>query len=423
MRKISSLALLLLTLIVASASRAASNPSSPFQLLWDDEPRKIAAGSAFHLTVSIRAPDGYYLYADETEVDFASLEGLFVTDIRYPKPTPYTDPYMGKTVKVYKGEVTISIDGRVPDGLEPGEKELTALVRYRGCSPTLCFRPEEQEISFRLKVEPLAAAERVQPKRPQIAAEEARPMPMSLPERLGLKGLLQVQDFSVLLERGTIFTIFIVLLAGILTSLTPCVWPVIPVVLLYVGVHPHKRFWENLLLSAVMVAGIVVTYAALGVGAVAFGRNLGFLFQQSWFLALVVLFFVAMSLSMFGVFDIRMPRRLHARLHRMGGEGYGGAFLAGMGLGLVASPCAGPVLAAILGYVALQGSYAMGFGLLIVYGIGMGILMMLLGACYGELAGKLRGGSWMLWIRRALGIVLLFPAAYYMGVLFNWSPL
>ncbi len=417
------LAIIFMLSSIGGTARAALNPSSPFQVFWDDAPMTISAGTPFHLNVTIRAPEGYYLYADETDLDFVSLEGLFVKDIRYPRPIQYTDPYLGKTVGIFKGDTVISIEGMAPAGLEPGRKELTALLHFRGCSPSLCYRPEEDEIAFILVVEPAPQVERVEPKNPDVhAQEESTPMPRSLPEQLGLKHLLQVQDFSTLLGRGTLFALLVVFLAGVLTSLTPCVWPVIPVVLLYVGVHPHKRFLENFLLSAVMVLGIVVTYAALGIGVAAFGKNLGFLYQQRWFLALVVLFFIAMSLSMFGAFDIRMPRRLHARLHALGGEGYWGAFLAGMGLGLVASPCSGPVLAALLGYVALQGSYLVGFGLLIVYGLGMGLLMMLLGACYGELAGKLKGGAWMLWIRRALGIVLLFPAAYYMGVLFNWNP-
>jgi thiol:disulfide interchange protein DsbD len=75
----------------------------------------------------------------------------------------------------------------------------------------------------------------------------------------------------------------------------------------------------------------------------------------------------------------------------------------------------------LLGYVALQGSFFTGFALLVVYATGMGLLMILLGACYGELAGKLRSGTWMLWMRRALGVALIFPAAFYMGSLLGFG--
>lgn len=403
-------------------STGASAAVSPFQVMGEGETLHLRAGSPFELKVTIRVPEGHYLYASETDVDFVSLEGLLIKDIRYPKPERYADPYLGKEVDIFRGDVAIGIQGRVPEGLDAGEHDLIARVSFRGCSPTVCFRPEEAEVAFRIDVFPGA---KVVPPAPPSA--EALPVPAPGTEATpsetpaSLREMLEVQDFGLLMEQGLCWTILIVFIAGILTSLTPCVWPVIPVVLLFVGVHPHKRFWENLLLAASLVAGLVLVYALLGLAAVGFGKNLGFLYQQRWFLVLIVLFFLAMSLSMFGVFDLRLPRSLQQRLHRMGGEGYRGAFLAGMGTGLVASPCAGPVLAALLGHVALQRNFVAGFLLLIIYGIGMGLLFVVLGACYGELAGKLKSGPWMLWIRRVLGVLLLFPAAYYMGSLFHWS--
>lgn len=396
-----------------------SGTQSPFDVIWDEAPVAVRAGDPFELKITVRAPSEHYLYADETDVDFTSFEGLIVNNVKYPKPSLYTDPYMGKKVKVYKDDVAITIIGRVPESLKEGARELVARLSFRGCSPKLCFRPEEREISFNIDVTaPLPKAE---PSiRSPLPSEQA--VTGDIPSlKLKFRDLIKTQDFADLLDRGVLFTMVIVFLAGVLTSLTPCVWPVIPVILLFVGIHPHKKFVENLLLALSLACGLVLVYAVLGVAAVVFGKNLGFLFQQRIFLALVVLFFIAMSLSMFGVFDLRMPRRWQHRLHELGGEGYRGAFLAGMGTGLVASPCAGPVLAALLGHVTLQRDYTKGFIYLVVYGFGMSLLFVILGASYGELAGKLKSGPWMVWVRRLLGILLLFPAAFYMGSLFRWS--
>ena len=418
-----SVAAAAVALFCAAEGAASIGGASPFEVMWDGGPVALSAGAPFSLKLTIRVPEGHYLYANETDVDFASLEGLIVTGIGFPKSEKLADPYLGKVVDVYRGDVSVTISGRVPKELVPGERDIVARIAFRGCSPTVCYRTEEREADFRVDV---AAAEPAAEQRP--VQHEVSPEPewagadreIEL-TRSGIRGLLEARDFGLILERGLPITLAIVFIAGILTSLTPCVWPVIPVVLLFVGVHPQKRFIRNLSLSATLTAGLVLVYAALGTAAVLLGKNLGFLYQQRWFLATVVLFFLAMSMAMFGVFDVRMPRRIHQRLHRLGGEGYRGAFLAGMGIGLVASPCAGPVLAALLGYVALQQSYAAGFALLIVYGTGMGLIIVLLGASYGELAGKMKSGPWMVWIRRALGIVLLFPAAFYMGSLFRWS--
>ncbi len=399
---------------LAGLALAAIGPASPFRVAWDDAPKRFEPGQDFSIDIAIEVPEGYYLYADDTDLDFASLEGLFITDIKYPEPTPYKDPFTGGTVDVFKERAVLTIEGRVPEGLSPGERELTAVLRFRGCSPTLCFRPEQMDVPIIVDVgEPTAE----KPEEAEEAAPGVAPRAEPEPERMGIARMLGVRDFTMLLERGTLLAVLVVFLAGLLTSLTPCVWPVIPAVLLFVGVHPHKRFHENLMIAATLVGGMILTYAVLGIAVVAFGKNLGFLYQQRWFLVLVVLFFLAMSLSLLGAFDFKVPARWHGYMHRLGGEGYRGALLAGVGLGLIASPCAGPVLAALLGYVALQGSYLTGFALLVVYGVGMGLIMMLLGAGYGELAEKLRGGAWMVWIKRALGVILLVPAVFYIGVL------
>lgn len=393
-------------------------------MMWDDKPVTLAAGSPFEFGITIQVPPGHYLYAEDTEVEFSALEGVIITDIHYPNPTPKEDPYIDKVVDVYQGDVRIVVKGHVPQGLDLGEHELMAIVRFKGCSEKICFRPEERSVSFVIKVEGAAGAKQLAEKPAEHAGHRGEMTAVEsavslLPSKFS--ELLKASDFSLILNRGFGLAILIVFLAGILTSLTPCVWPIIPAVLLFVGVHPHKRFWQNLLLAAMLTLGLVLVYSALGVAAIAFGRNIGFLFQHKWFLALVVLFFLAMSLSMFGAFDVTLPRVWRQKMHRLGGEGYLGAFLAGLGLGLVASPCAGPVLAALLGYIALQQNYPLGFLLILIYSLGFGLLFIILGSCYGELAGKLRSGPWMLWIRRVLGVMLLFPAAFYIGSLFDWS--
>ncbi|MFA4971645.1 MAG: cytochrome c biogenesis protein CcdA [bacterium] len=421
MRRIISSAIAVLALLVSVGAMSAIDVSEPFNVVSGSEGASLQPGSNFEFTVTIRVPEGYYLYADETDVDFTSFEGLIVSDVSYPKPESRMDPFLGKKASVYDGDLTIRIKGKIPAGLASGSRELTALVSYRGCSPTLCFRRQEQEVAFTVDVLQHAAADARPLQGPSMSEEGEGAIPVSLKEKLGLKDLLEIRDFSVLLDQGVAFTILIVFLAGVLTSLTPCVWPVLPAVFLFIGIHPHKRFAENLSIAGALVLGLILTYAALGMAAVALGRNLGFLFQQRWFLSVVVIFFIAMSLSMFGAFDVRLPRRLAQRIHKLGGEGYWGSFLAGVGLGLVASPCSGPVLAALLGHVALQRSFLVGFGLLVVFGMGMGAILVLLGSCYGELAGKLRGGPWLVWVKRLLGVMLLFPAAFYMGSLLGWS--
>lgn len=381
-------------LAASGASHAALPRGDPFAVTWGEKALKVAPGQGFEVEIEIDVPKGFYLNDDKLDIDFVTLEGVHIDDIRFP------EPQVRKGKKVHAKDVTIRIVGNVPIGLDPGERGLTARLSYQGCTDEQCFRPRQREIVFALDVARGAVHTEVR-------------------QREALRGLFETPDFSRILEHGLFWTILLVFVAGLITSLTPCVWPILPVTLVVIGVERQRSFLRNALLALSLVGGLVFIYAVLGTVATLIGRNLGFVFQQRWFVVLVVVFFAAMSLSLFGVFEVHVSKHWAHRLHRLGGEGFRGAFLSGLGLGLIASPCAGPVIVALLAYVALQGNYALGFLLLVVYGFGMGVIVLMLGAAYGTLANRLRGGPWMVWMKRALGVILLIPAAFYAGSLFD----
>lgn len=386
---------------VSSAGAMVSN-SDPFSLAWDREQMQVGEGRPFDAVINISVPRGYFLYADKLDVDFITLEGIHLDDIVYPPSVLKKDPLTGESVEMYARDVDVVVKGRIPLSLGVGTRELIARVYYQGCSSKHCFRPRTKDVELEVRI--------VQPE--SVEREAAR----------GIRSLLKAADFAHVLNAGVIWTLLVVLLAGVLTSLTPCVWPVIPVMLVVIGVERQRSFMRNAFLALSLVAGLVLVYSVLGIAAVALGRNLGFIFQQRWFVVLVAVFFIAMSLSLFGVFEIQLSKRWAHRFHQLGGEGFRGAFLSGLGLGLIASPCSGPVIAALLGYVALQKSYFIGFALVVVYGLGMGMIIVALGAAYGMVADKLRSGPWMVWVKRSLGVVLLIPAAFYVGSLLHWKP-
>lgn len=414
MKRIFILIIGLACLFVPVLLQAALNPQSPFEVLWDEAPIKIEAGRKFKVQVTIRVPADHFIYADKTDVDFASLEGIRIDEIKFPKAEKRVDPYFGKTMDVYRGDVVIQILGHIPDTSAPGERELSALLSFQGCSSKLCLRPEEQEVVFKIDVEPAKEATTKQPGLKQEA-------PQIGTAKEGIRSLLKSQDFSQILNRGMAFAILVVFLAGILVSFTPCIWPIIPIVLLIIGVEAQKKWIRNIALAATFVLGLVVINAGMGIAAVAFGRSIGFLFQSRIFLALIVLFFIAMALSMFGLFEFHPLKPFQHRLHQLGGKGFRGALLVGMATGLIASPCASPVLAALLGYVGLTQSYFQGFFLLIVFGLGMGFFFLVIGSAYGELAGKYKKGRRPVWAKRVLGILLLVPAVFYLRSLVRWN--
>lgn len=399
------LSILLLSSFLCSlgySSELSSKGPNPFVVSWDKDPVSLTAGTTFKMAVKISAPPGHYIYKDKTYLDFMALEGVRVLEIKYPSPTTHKDAFSGKTVAVFEGDIIIDVIFSVPETLTPGEKVIEGLLVYQGCSQELCFREMNLPIEWKIKVTKYIEG---------VGGE--------VPGRPSFKELLSSSSFGTVLQYGYLWAFIIAFLGGILTSLTPCVLPIIPVTLLVIGVHKKGSLTKNLLYSFLFTLGITFTYSILGIVAASLGFNLGFLFQERAFLILVVLFFIAMSLSMFGFFTIQLPLTMRTWLGNLGGRGFLGSFLAGISVGLLAAPCVGPVIGPILLYVASTKSLNLGFWLLATYSMGMGLLIIILGTFYGVFAGRIQGGRLAVMVKRVLAILLLIPAIYYGSLLIS----
>ena len=221
-------------------------------------------------------------------------------------------------------------------------------------------------------------------------------------------------DFGDAEQRGLVWLYLTAFGAGFLTSLTPCVYPMIPITLAIFGARGEnvsKR--RALALATVYVLGMGLTYATLAIvvtltiGATAFGSQL----SNPWVVLPLVALFVVLAASLFGAFELNLPSGLQARLNQIGGKGYGGAFAMGLVGGLIAAPCTGPFLAGLLLFVSTTGSVAIGGSLLFVYAIGMGVLFWVLAAFAASLP---KSGSWMEIGKSIGGLLLLFAALYYL---------
>jgi thiol:disulfide interchange protein DsbD len=201
---------------------------------------------------------------------------------------------------------------------------------------------------------------------------------------------------------------------GFMTSLTPCVYPMIPITLSIFGARGENVSRRRaLLLATSYVVGMGVMYAILGVAiallssAADFGTQLA---HPALVLPLVALF-VALAASMFGAFELSLPASLQSRLSQVGGKGLGGAFAMGLVGGLIAAPCTGPFLAGLLAYVSTTGSVLGGGSLLFVYALGMGVLFWVIAAFALSLP---KSGPWMESVKSVGGIALLWAALYFL---------
>lgn len=226
--------------------------------------------------------------------------------------------------------------------------------------------------------------------------------------------------FASYADRGTVWLFLAAFGFGFLTSLTPCVYPMIPITLSIFGARGKDVSKGRAIgLATAYVGGMGVTYATLGVTFALIGKagDFGTQLANPWIVFPLVILFLALAASMFGAFDLNLPSSLQAKLNQVGGQGFGGAFAMGLVGGLIAAPCTGPFLAGLLASVSTTGNAGLGAALLFTYAIGMGVLFWVLAAFALSLP---KSGRWMEGVKSAGGIGLLFAAIYYLKPFIPW---
>ncbi len=207
-------------------------------------------------------------------------------------------------------------------------------------------------------------------------------------------------------------------LAGLAVNLTPCVYPMLTVTasLFKPKKDSHETLRHSFLKAFVYVLGIVLMYSTLGYFAAFSGKLFGSALQSRWVLGAVALMMFALALSMFGLFQIRMPQELLNKLSGLRKADYVGLFLSGVLVGYFAAPCIGPPVLALLAAVANHGDPAFGFWAFFVFSWGLGTPYLLLGT-FSKLITKLpKAGKWLLWVERIFGVVLLCFAFFYLSL-------
>lgn len=203
--------------------------------------------------------------------------------------------------------------------------------------------------------------------------------------------------------------------AGVVTSLTPCVYPMIPIVagvLGGAGAGERSRA-RTIGFTLTYVVGLALVYASLGLLAGLSGSLFGAVSSNRWAYFAVGNLLLVFALAMLDVFPVTLPSGVLSWANRVGGRSYPGIFAMGATSGLVAAPCGAPAFAAALTYVSTTQSAGWGFVYLFVFSIGMTALLVAVGLISGLTAALPRSGAWTVWIKRGAGVVLLGVAEYY----------
>jgi thiol:disulfide interchange protein DsbD len=234
-------------------------------------------------------------------------------------------------------------------------------------------------------------------------------------ERINEWGYALSQTLQGQLESGSIGAIFVVFAAGLLTSFTPCVYPMIPVTVTYIGTAASGSRRRAVTLSVMYALGLALLYASLGIVAALVGQTFGNISQNIWINAGVAVILGLFAAAMLGWINIPVPG--FAGKVQSGGVkkgGHLGAFVVGIAAGFVAAPCTAPVLGFLLAYVAKTRDVGWGGLLMFVFALGLSFLLMLLGIFSGMLSNLPKAGRWMNTVKIVFGLGMFAVAAYFL---------
>jgi thioredoxin:protein disulfide reductase len=345
--------------------------------------------------------DGYYMYRDKFRFS-AEPATIKLGEPKFPPGKVKDDEFFGK-VETYRKEVKILIP--VEAG---GAESFTLKAVSQGCwDQGICYPPTPQKATVKLIAASAASA-----------APAATPVPAEAPppaasasagegdESSRIAGLLKHGSFWVVIASFFGF--------GLLLSLTPCVFPMVPILSGIIVNHGHavthaRAFW----LSLAYVLGMAITYAAVGVAAGYSGTLLSAVLQNAWVLGAFALVFVVLSLSMFGFYELQLPSALQSRLsekaNRQGGS-FGAIAVMGALSALIVGPCVAAPLAGALLYIAQTKDAVLGGAALFSMALGMGAPLILVGVFSRSLLPK--AGPWMETVKKFFGVVMLATALW-----------
>ncbi len=397
--------LLILLALLASLFSLPGHAADPI------DPRKAFAMSARALdaqTVEVvfTVAKDYYLYGDKFRFYADPDSFVLGTPERAPGKLK-KDDFFGE-VETYRGTLRILLPVTAPEGMT----QFTLTVSSQGCwDGGICYPPTEQTAAIDLRVIGTPAAAGVLDRALNGAAPGASANSGSADgsgdESGRIAGLLK--DASVSLVLVSFFGF------GLLLAFTPCTFPMIPILSgIIVGHGHHISRGRAFLLSLVYVLGMAVTYAAAGVAAGLSGTLLVAALQNVWVLSAFALVFVALSLSMFGFYELQLPSSLQSKLadtssHNKGGQ-LGGVAVMGVLSALIVGPCVAAPLAGALLYIAQTGDAVLGGFALFAMALGMGAPLLAVGLAARSILPKV--GPWMEGVKKAFGVLLLGVAVW-----------
>lgn len=377
-------------------------------------------GATGYVAVTASIAEGWHInsnkpldrYLIPSELIVTAPEGIEVARILYPAPVMRKLEMSETAMSLYDGVVTFGAVLRIGESVPPGAYAVTATLKFQGCNDLSCVEPSSAVAVDTIRVAALEeGVEQLSPavfSKPPFVDGSGAPAAAAPSSGAGKSG-----DFGDMVkERGLALAFLFIFFGGLALNLTPCIYPLIPITIAYFGGQAGGKTGRVFALAFFYVLGMSLTYSVLGTIAAMTGGLFGSALQNPFVVLLIAAVLVVLALSMFGLWEIRLPMFLAVRTGTAK-RGYAGAVVMGLTMGLVAAPCIGPFVLGLLTYVGRIGKPLLGFLMFFTLAWGMGLPFLVLGVLSGGISRLPRAGDWMVWVRKIFGFILIGMAVYF----------
>lgn len=376
---------------------------------------KVYAGTEFKLAVETSVAEGWHINSDKPYDEYLIPTSLMVpenpqfklTKVAYPKPHDFKFSFSESPLSVWEGTVYFGALVQVDSNAVPGVYSLVIELEYQACNDMSCQAPTSVIDTINIEV-----AEKTSPVN-TINDEIFSEIDLSFTQTSATQKTESDPISNALESQGLIIGLLLVFLGGLALNLTPCVYPLIPITVGYFGGQSEGSTTKLFFMGILFILGLAVTYSAIGVVTSLTGAIFGALLQNPIVILIIVGIMLALSLSMFGVYEFKLPDSL---VNKAGGAKAGlfGAFFMGLTMGIVAAPCIGPFVLGLVTYVATKQDPFFGFLLFFVLAVGLGTPYLFLAIFSGKIKNLPRAGEWMDAVKHIFGFILIGMALYFL---------
>lgn len=403
------------------------SPGDTFQLLL-----RLTIDGEWHVNSSAPIQD----YLIPTAVGLEEDSDFMVEEIFYPAGKRMTFAFSpDEPLLVYGDVVWIKMLLASSENARIGTAPVRVSVTTQACNDRMCLAPATQILSFPIEIDPTAASAEIRHASLFEAQSPGDKTTLSTPaekpggrgglpdtEAVGFWAMLQDFDATAFVNRyGYILAFIAMYILGMGLTLTPCVYPIIPITIGFFGAQSGGRWTRQLLVAGVFGVGIAISYAAVGTAAAFSGSIMGAALQNIWVLVALATLCIIMGLNAFGAFELRLPGWF---MNLAGGgsrKGIIGAAVMGLTMGIASAPCLAAFIISLLAFVGQKGDPILGFSMFLMLGLGLATPFVALGTFSGMVHKIPKSGEWLVYAKKVMGSLLFAAALYFLSTIIPGS--